>query len=215
MYDQTNDTVNDEGDIGFELIENYESDEDQAGSRWNDFMASQSSEGTDYLNQPFPAKLERGTGLNQSFQEVGKQVNLGGGPKLDQHQRKGVVKPTSYLRFNNIESQNWAHTRVSLKPSFLTKHENGVQREAQNIGGDFGSALPCSFARKDNKENFHLRADKRVPKKSASEVKSNYWEDTVIKRPPQSNLAKTLRDKLEAKADGEKQTHKFGQVRYV
>ena len=198
VYETDNLGAIDENQNEVEIIETFDSDNEQTESRWNGFVDSQSSENTDYLNQPFPARLENRHKLIQSCKNVKRHSDIG---------------PGLSSKFGVDSLQSTECQRVSLKPDFLKKCEaNRMNRSDTQAFRDSNASQYASMVN-ENKENIWF-AEKEVTKLCPlSENRSSYWEN---RRTPQK-LPKYLEGQKPEHKVGDcwvekGQNHKFGQV---
>ena len=235
--DNGNDIEINDNDI--EMIDNYESDDEHAASRWTNFANSQSSEDTDYLNQPFPDKLQGRSKLRHSFQGGEGKAEPRDGPKLNQNVKKGILKQalpsvndSAHARnsinmqhsmnqqnsTNTWNSMNWLNSmnsldsvnqRISMKPSFLNK--NSETARPNHFPATFRGLdiLQSKIARRANKENMNWSNGKEGLNKSSKATERDHWESEKSVQLPDRGQAR----KHDGIGNGERQNNKFGQVK--
>ena len=210
---QNNDNeINDDNlnDLELDLIDNYESDEEQKASRWTNFANSQSSEDTDYLNQPFPDKLQKRS-MSRSTnicQEIGNKAVARNGPDLNKNFRGILKQPLPSVNSqNSTDKQNGRNSlnsvteRISMKPGFLNnKNGDGTMRR-NNIPENF-RGLGMLQSKSAKKKNMDWNSGKAGVKRCLEGVKQNHWED--VKTAQLTGLDVT--------GNEQQQSRKFGQV---
>ena len=198
-----------------ELIDNYESDEEQTASRWTNFANSQSSEDTDYLNQPFPDKLESRSKSRHNLQNNEGESEPRNGPKFNKN-FKGILKQAlpSMNAKNSMNQQSCRNTlnsvteRISMKPSFLN-NRNGDEAMKRNNFPDNFRGLGMLQSKRANKENMDWSNDKGGGRRGLKDMKPNQWEN--VKNMQLAGLNVTGKD--EGIKNDQQQKRKFGQVK--
>ena len=211
-YDNENNDneINDDNLNDLDLIDNYESDEEQTASRWTNFANSQSSEDTDYLNQPFPDKLQSRS-MSRSTnrcQEMGSEAVSRNEPDLNKN-FKGILKQplpsvnvqNSSDKQNGRNSLNSVTERISMKPGFLNNKNGDEAMRRNNIPENF-RGLGMLQSKRARKENMDWNSGKAGVKRCLEGVKQNHWED--VKTAQLAGLDET--------GNEQQQSRKFGQV---
>ena len=153
IYETDNVFVNADVDSDMEMIEIFDSDNEQNDSRWTGFVDSQSSEGTDYLNRPFPSKVEKRNSLTRNYENVigqsevnqalpskfisDRKVAFNNRNRL-QAQRNCSTLPNRNVRNDNKENTIWYAERVQKEtsnPVLSNADRSNYKEHDRNIWG--------------------------------------------------------------------------------
>ena len=197
-----------------ELIDNYESDEEQTASRWTNFANSQSSEDTDYLNQPFPDKLESRSKSRHNVQESEGETQPRNGPQFNKN--KGILKQPlpSMNAPNSINGQSCRNTlnsvteRISMKPSFLNNRNGNKTMKRNNFPDNF-RGLGMLQSKRANTENVNCGYSKGGARRAIESMKQSQWKNVKNGQLAGLNVA----GKDEGIGNNQQQSRKFGQVK--